>query len=61
MATANQHLDSTNTADVPSGEGKLVAIVRAEWNHEITNGLAEGAKRTLLEHGVSSDGIIPTQ
>ena len=58
MATANQHLDSTNNQNVPSGEGKLVAIVRAEWNHEITSNLAEGAKNTLIEHGVNPEGII---
>lgn len=58
MATAHQHLDSTNNENVPSGEGKLVAIVRAEWNDEITSGLAQGAKQTLLEHGVSEEGII---
>ena len=58
MATANQHLDSTNNQNVPSGEGKLVAIVRAEWNHEITSKLAKGAKNTLIEHGVNPEGII---
>ena len=58
MATANQHLDSTNNQNVPSGDGKLVAIVRAEWNHEITFNLAEGAKNTLIEHGVTPEGII---
>jgi 6,7-dimethyl-8-ribityllumazine synthase len=58
MATAHQHLDSTNNSSVPSGEGKLVAIVRAEWNHEITSGLAEGAKKTLLQHGVAPEGIL---
>lgn len=58
MATAHQHLDSTNNASVPSGQGKLVAIVRAEWNDEITAGLAKGARETLLSHGVSEDGLI---
>ena len=58
MATANQHLDGTNNYNVPSGEGKLVAIVRSEWNHEITSSLAKGAKNTLIEHGVNPDGII---
>ena len=48
MATAHQHLDSSNNEQVPSGAGKLVAIVRAEWNHEITSGLAEGAKRRFF-------------
>ncbi len=58
MARANQHLDSTNNQNVPSGEGKLVAIVRAEWNHEITSKLAKGAKNTLIKHGVNPEGII---
>ena len=58
MATANQHLDNTNNNNVPSGEGKLVAIVRAEWNHEITSSLAEAAKNTLIKHGVNPEGII---
>ena len=48
MATVHQHLDSSNNENVPSGKGKLVAIVRAEWNDEITSGLAKGAKQTLL-------------
>ncbi|HCP41835.1 MAG TPA: 6,7-dimethyl-8-ribityllumazine synthase [Cryomorphaceae bacterium] len=58
MATAHQHLGSSNNEQVPSGEGKLVAIVRAEWNHQITSGLAEGAKKTLLQHGVAPEGIL---
>ena len=58
MATAHQHLDSSNNEQVPSGEGKLVAIIRAEWNHEITSGLAEGAKKTLLQHGVAPEDIL---
>ncbi len=58
MATAHQHLDSTNNSSVPSGAGKVVAIIRAEWNHEITHGLAEGARTTLIEHGVDPEHII---
>ena len=58
MATAHQHLDSTNDAFVPSGEGKVIAIIRAEWNDEITHGLAEGARKTLVEHGVDPEHII---
>jgi 6,7-dimethyl-8-ribityllumazine synthase len=48
MATAHQHLDSSNNEQVPSGAGKLVAIVRAEWNHEITSGLSLSSMRTIL-------------
>lgn len=58
MATAHTHLDSFSNDQVPSGAGKVVAIVRAEWNHEITSALAMGAKETLLQHGVDPDHII---
>lgn len=59
MATAHQHLDSTNDASVPSGQGKVVAIIRAEWNDEITKALAVGARDTLIQHGVDPEHIIP--
>ena len=36
MATAHNNLDSTNDKNVPSGTDKVVVIVRAEWNKEIT-------------------------
>lgn len=58
MATAHQHLDSTNNEHVPSGAGKVVVIVRAEWNEEITSGLCEGAVHTLQQHGVADDHIV---
>jgi 6,7-dimethyl-8-ribityllumazine synthase len=58
VATAHQHLDSVNNASVPSGKGKVVAIVRAEWNDEITSALYQGARQTLLEHGVDPEHII---
>ena len=58
MATTHQHLDSTNDKNVPSGTGKVVVIVRAEWNDEITSRLSQAAISTLKKHGVSDDGII---
>ena len=58
MATAHQHLDSSNDKNVPSGTGKVVVIIRAEWNDEITSRLSLGAISTLKEHGVSDDCII---
>lgn len=58
MATVHQNLDSFSNDAVPSGEGKTVAIVWAEWNHEITHALSEGARQTLLKHGVDEDQII---
>ena len=58
MATAQQHLDSMNDTSLPSGEGKVVAIIRAEWNDEITSALAEGAHNTLVQHGVDPEHIL---
>ena len=34
------------------------AIVVAEWNHEVTEALFEGAYNTLLAYGASADRII---
>ena len=58
MATAHQNLDSTNDKNVPSGTDKVVVIVRAEWNDEITSSLSKAAVSTLRKHGVSDDDII---
>lgn len=58
MASAQQHLDSMNDTSLPSGEGKVVAIIRAEWNDEITSALAEGARDTLVQHGVDPEHIL---
>lgn len=53
MATEHQHLDATNNETVPSGAGKLVAVITAEWNTEITEGLRSGALAALQQHGVT--------
>lgn len=37
---------------------KKFAIVVAEWNEEITEALYEGARNSLLEHGVKKQNII---
>lgn len=58
MATPQQYLDSMNDTSLPSGEGKVVAIIRAEWNDEITSALAEGAHNTLVQHGVDPEHIL---
>ena len=58
MATAHQHLNSSDNETVPSGAGTVIAIVRAEWNHEITKGLAQGAHDTLVAHGVYPNRIF---
>ena len=58
MSSAHQNLSSYNPDHVPSGKGRKVAIIVAEWNPEITMSLLDGAKLTLLAHDVAEDSII---
>ncbi len=58
MATSLKNLSDYNPDDIPSGEGKKIGIVLAEWNPEITNALLEGTVHTLKKHGVSEADII---
>lgn len=56
MATA-QHPYFDQGENVPSGEGRSFALVVSEWNSAITENLFEGAKATLLHHGVAATAI----
>jgi 6,7-dimethyl-8-ribityllumazine synthase len=56
MATINKNLSDYNLKDVPSAKGMNIAIVVAEWNSKITEGLFKGAHQALL-----SCGCIDTQ
>ena len=49
MATTN--LSNYNFDDVPSAKGMKIAIVCATWNKQITDGLLQGAKQTIIECG----------
>lgn len=57
MATELKNLSSYNPEEVPSGKGKRIAIVVAEWNAEITDALLNGAVATLQKHGVAKSAI----
>jgi len=56
MATTN--LSSYDKTTVPNGKQFRFGIVVSEWNDNITQGLLEGAKSTLLEHGVTSENLL---
>ncbi|WGD35079.1 6,7-dimethyl-8-ribityllumazine synthase [Olleya sp. YS] len=56
MATTN--LSAYDKASIPNGKQFRFGIVVSEWNDNITQGLLEGAKNTLLEHGVKPDNIV---
>jgi 6,7-dimethyl-8-ribityllumazine synthase len=57
MATNLKNLSDYNPDDIPSGEGRKIGIVVAEWNAEITQALLGGTVRTLTKHGVSEGDI----
>lgn len=57
MATELHNLSDYDPSRVPSGAGRKVGIVYAEWNSEITYALRDGAVQTLLNNGVSSEDI----
>lgn len=58
MATINQNLSDYNQELVPNGAAFTIAIVRSEWNDDITKNLASGAYEALVENGVLSENIV---
>jgi len=57
MATQNHNLSDYDINKVPDGTGMKMGIVVAEWNENITAALLEGAKNTLMKHGVYPEDI----
>ena len=57
MATAHKNLSHFDPDQLPAGKGLSIALVVAQWNHEITAALYEGAKATLLSAGVQAADI----
>ena len=58
MATALKNLSEYDLASVPNGSKMKIGIVIAEWNEEITNGLAQGAIDTLIKHDTPKENIL---
>ena len=56
MATTN--LSTYDKSTIPNAKDLRFGIVVSEWNENITEGLFNGAKETLLENNVSEDNII---
>ena len=57
MATELHNLSDYDPTKVPSGEGRRIAVVYAEWNPEITHALRDGAVNTLVTNGVKEEDI----
>ena len=58
MATRHQNLSETGSQQKFSASGLRFGIVVADWNHEVTDKLEEGAYQTLLKHQASEQDII---
>lgn len=56
MSSKNKNL-SVFTSSTPSGKGCSVGLVVAEWNHEVTFALRDGAVELLKKAGVKKDDI----
>ena len=57
MATELKNLSNYDPPTTPSGSGRKVGIVYAEWNEEITHALRDGAIKTLCDNGVNEEDI----
>lgn len=58
MSSANKNLSTVEGSEVPDAKPFKFGIVYAEWNHEVTNALKEGAVKTLLKSGAEEGNII---
>ena len=58
MATANKNLSVYDKTTIPNAKDLRFGIVVSEWNAEITEGLFNGAKETLLDCGATTDHIV---
>ena len=57
MATENTHLSNYDSTTLPDATKFRFGIVVSEWNPSITEGLLNGATKTLLECGVEDSNI----
>ncbi len=58
MATKNQNLSKYDPDKIPDASDLKFGIVVSEWNSEVTNALRDGAKKTLMKHGVKRENIL---
>ena len=57
MSTAHQSLSHHQAHEMPNAEPYKFGIVVAEWNHVITEAMAQGAIRFLLDAGAKQENI----
>lgn len=57
MSSSGKNLSDFSHTEIPSAEGLSFAIIAAEWNHEITKALTEGAITLLKKYGAREADI----
>ena len=58
MATKNTNLSVYDKATIPNAKNFRFGIVVSEWNHEITEGMFQGAFDALKDCGALNDNIV---
>ena len=58
MATENKNLSVYDKATIPDAKDFRFGIVVSEWNHEITEGMFQGAFDALKDCGAINDNIV---
>lgn len=61
MASALKGLSAYDETTVPDGADLKIGLVVAEYHTDVTHALFEGARDTLLEHGVPEGSIYVSQ
>lgn len=58
MASELKNLSEYKKTDLKVFEDTVIGIVVSEWNEEVTDSLAEGAIKTLIDNGIKKENII---
>ena len=58
MATSGKNLSAYDRNSLPDASGMRIGLVVSEWNSEITEALAQGARDTLIKSGVAPENIL---
>jgi 6,7-dimethyl-8-ribityllumazine synthase len=57
VASSLKNLSDFSNTIIPNGKGFKLAVVVAEWNHNVTHPLSEGALNTLINNGVNPEDV----
>ncbi|MFO7616232.1 MAG: 6,7-dimethyl-8-ribityllumazine synthase, partial [Bacteroidales bacterium] len=58
MATSERNLSAYDPGTIPPAGDLRIALVVSEWNEQVTGRLAEGARETLIHHGVKPENLL---